>query len=419
MKENAMKIIQASFAIFLLLASTAPARADFKYTETTQMTGGSLLNIMKFASKFSRGDTKKQEQDMLAPQATTHYVKGGRLRTDHTDGTTQIIDVESQRVIFIDNNKKTYAVATFDQIRAAMEQAMQQLQQVQTQPVPQQPQPAQNPQVQIKPVVTVTPGAGTRVILNVPTNETKVEIDLVMQCANPCPDAQQPGQPNPADVSATYAMKMDTFVAPSFPGSDEFAKFYRRMGEEVSWMKLPATNMQTMPIDPRVTQGMSELQKNSDALRGFPMLSYVTMTIAATVNGQTQTLSSQNGAANQQATQPPPNPPPAQTSPSPNPITNPTGAAIKSLGGLFGKKKQQDSSTSSADGQPATNAPPPNPNSDPNALMEMTTQVSSYSDSSLDGSLFDIPAGYMQLQEDPMQVFGGVAPRSPQPPSKK
>src|SRR5579862_62770 len=111
-----MKIMQASFAAFLLLASTVPARADFKYTETSQMTGGSLLGMMKFASKFARGDAKKQEQDMLAPTSTTHYVKGDRLRTDNADGTTQIIDVGRRRVILIDNNKKTYAEATFDQI---------------------------------------------------------------------------------------------------------------------------------------------------------------------------------------------------------------------------------------------------------------------------------------------------------------
>src|SRR3984893_12557611 len=92
-KENAMKTFRSLLAVLLLLASTAPAHADFKYTETSQMTGGSLLSMMKFASKFARGDSKKQEQDMLAPQSSTHYVKGDRLRTDNTDGRSQIIDV--------------------------------------------------------------------------------------------------------------------------------------------------------------------------------------------------------------------------------------------------------------------------------------------------------------------------------------
>ena len=74
-----MKIIQVLLASFLLLASTLPARADFKYTETSQMTGGSMLAMMKFASKFARGDAKKQEKDILKPTSTTHYVKDDRL----------------------------------------------------------------------------------------------------------------------------------------------------------------------------------------------------------------------------------------------------------------------------------------------------------------------------------------------------
>jgi hypothetical protein len=88
---------------------------------------------------------------------------------------------------------------------------------------------------------------------------------------------------------------------------------------------------------------------------------------------------------------------------------------MKGLGSLFGKKKQDNSSASSNQ----AGAPPPNPNSNPNALIEITTQVSSFSDSSLDGSLFDIPAGYLQVQEDPSQVFGGGSSQQPQQPPKK
>ena len=37
--------------------------------------------------------------------------------------------------------------------------------------------------------------------------------------------------------------------------------------------------------------------------------------------------------------------------------------------------------------------------------MEMTTQVSSYSDAPLDASLFEIPAGYAQVQGDPNSML--------------
>ena len=398
-----MRTFRALLATLLLLASTVPVRADFKYTETSQVTGGALVGMAKFASVFARGDAKKQEQQALQPTTTTHYIKGDRLRTDRPDGTASIIDLVGRRVIAIDLIKKTYAVATFDDIKAALEQAQLRMQQqLQQNPQPaQQLQQTQDTQIKITPTIHVTPGSGSRVILNQPTNETKVQMDIAMQATATGPNAPPPGQPNSA--TATYSMNVDSFVAPSVTGYQEFAQFYRRMAQEVNWMTLPAMNVQ---IDPRVAQGMSELQKNSDALKGFPLLSYVSMTIAATQNGQPLPTDSQNNAPNQPA----PNAPPPQTSSSSdNSIpTSPSAAVMKGLGGLFGKKKQDNSAGSNQGaGSNQAGAAPPNPNSNPNALMEITTQVTAFTDSSLNGGLFDIPAGYTQVQEDPMQVFGG------------
>jgi len=94
-----MKTIRALLAMFLLLASAAPVRTDFKYTETSQVTGGALVGMVKFASVFSRGDAKKQEQQALQSTTTTHYLKSNRLRTDRPNGTAQIIDLEGLGVV--------------------------------------------------------------------------------------------------------------------------------------------------------------------------------------------------------------------------------------------------------------------------------------------------------------------------------
>jgi hypothetical protein len=398
-----MKFIQALLASLLLLTSTLPARADFKYTETSQMTGGSMLGMMKFASKFARGDAKKQEQDMLQPTNTTHSVKGDRLRTDNQDGTTQIIDVAGKRVIVIDNNKKTYAVATFDQIRQAMEQAAQQMQQ-QMQQNPQAPQDKAAPQdvqLTVKPTSKFLPGGHARTILDQPTNETNMGIDLAMQGTATGASAPPPGQPNSATFTST--MKMDTYVAPNVAGYNEFAQFYKRLAQEVPWMKIPS--MPGIQIDPRAAEGMSELQKNSDALKGFPMLSYVSMTMTATADGQTQPVGSQNSNSSSAKASP------SQSDDSPGSLES--AAIMKGLGGMFGRKKKDNDSAPAAG-----SALPPNPHPDPNALMEMTTAVTSFSTSSLDAGLFDVPAGFVQVQEDPMQVFGG-ARSSQQPGTKK
>ena len=126
--------------------------------------------------------------------------------------------------------------------------------------------------MQVTPKITVLPGSGTRVIQGQQTNETKIKMDMEMQAQNENgqPAAAQPGQPN----SITFTMTMDTFVAPSVSGYQEVGEFYRKMAKEINWM--PPSNIH---VDPRMSQGMSELAKNSDALKGLPMLSYVTMGI--------------------------------------------------------------------------------------------------------------------------------------------
>ena len=39
--------------------------------------------------------------------------------------------------------------------------------------------------------------------------------------------------------------------------------------------------------------------------------------------------------------------------------------------------------------------------------MDMQTEVTSYSNNSLDKSLFEIPAGFTQVQRDPNEMMGG------------
>ena len=218
--------------------------------------------MMKVVGIFARGDAKKQEQQAMQPTSTTHYVKGGKLRTDNADGTSQVIDLDGKRVISIDRTNKTYGVATFDQIHDAMVQAMQNAQQQQQAALAQHPE-LQNAQLNITPTIKVTPTAGNRVILGQPTNETKVEMDITMQATGTGSSAPQPGQPN----SATMTTNMNTFVAPGVTGYQEFGQFYRRMAQEVGWMKLPSNIHIT---DPRVSQSMAELQQNSDELEGLP-----------------------------------------------------------------------------------------------------------------------------------------------------
>src|SRR3974390_1453665 len=90
--------------------------ADFQYSEKTQVTGGALVGMTKALGVFS-----KDARNSMQPTTHTVAVKGNKLRTDESDGTIQIIDLDGRRFIRIDPKTKTYGIVTFDQMKKAME----------------------------------------------------------------------------------------------------------------------------------------------------------------------------------------------------------------------------------------------------------------------------------------------------------
>ena len=62
--KHSIKAVNVALSVVLLLSPLSlPAHADFKYTDSTKMTGGSLYGLMKFAARFS-----KKGQNPLDPR---------------------------------------------------------------------------------------------------------------------------------------------------------------------------------------------------------------------------------------------------------------------------------------------------------------------------------------------------------------
>lgn len=369
-----MKATNITLSILLLAPLSVPAQADFKYTETSKITGGAVKSAMKVAGIFS-----KQSAQAMQPIVTTHYVKGKRLRTDNPDGKIQIIDAEGRRIIEIDTQKHTYSEITFEQMKTAMQNAQQQ-----AQAKMQQDPKTKDVKADVNVKFKVTPGTGTRQIMGQTTNESKVQIDMEVQ-------AQQQGsapssQPS-GPVNGTITTTVDMWVAPSVAGYEELGQFYAQMAKEINWV--PPSNIH---VDPRASQSMDELKKNSANLKGFPLLEYMSMSMAGQQDPSGNTSQTSSGSASP--------PPPSTSSSSDSMPTSLGGAMTKGLGGLFGKKKKQDDAAD----QNSQNPPPP---STPGSLMEMTIEVNSFSDASLDSSLFDVPAGYTRVTENADQIIGG------------
>ena len=379
-----MKQLISAVLCLLLLFGTAPARADFKYTDTSKITGGSLKSMVKFASVFS-----KQASQSLKATSTTKYVKGNVMRIERTDGTTEIFDLDKKLVIEIDPAKKTYSQATFDEIRDAFKKAADEQKakmQAQKDAKPKDGK-ADNTQVSMNAKVSAAPGVTGRLINGQLTNEMKIQIDMEVT-ATQTPDGQAaPQQPN-GPASGTMSTSVDSWIAPGISGYPEIAEFFKKMAKELNWV--PPTGLM---VNPQVSQGMEELQKNESLYKGLPLLQYLSMTMVgaqgSTANGQTQDQQQASSASSAPA--------------------SPSDAVIKGIGGIFGKKKKKDDVPATDPNLNSSASNPPPPPSVPGSLIEMTIEVTSFSDATLDASLFAVPADYTRVPSDPNNILGKPA----------
>jgi hypothetical protein len=350
----------AFWACFLaLLACTGSSRADFKYTQSSKVTGGAMAGMMKLAGAFS-----KQARE---PIVTTEYLKGHKMRRDSSDGHSTIIDLDGRQIIEIDHKKRAYSVMTFDQMRQRLEEAKAKMREEMAKQNKDNPQQAN---VKLTPKLSVTDGPGTRTVAGLPTHEVKVDLEMLME-------ATDPNQPPQSGQVQTW-LKSDQYVTPSLPGSEQFLEFQRTMAKELDWVpgEMFGGNIQ-------FSSSMAELQKNSAAIKGFPMLQYLSMGMGAPGQPNAANPNASSGGQSQQ-----------QSSASSD-ISSPGQAAAKALGGMFRRKKNQQQEQGDSSGASQSGPAPP---SEPGALMEMTVEVTSFSTDALDESLFAPPAGYTQAQ---------------------
>ena len=357
-----MRIERTTTTVFsALVLLCGICRADFKYSETTKVTGGALMGAAKFASVFS-----KNAKQSMAPATRTVSVKANKMREDQSDGKVQIIDLEGKRFIEVDPQNKTYSIVTFAEMKAAMERQQQETQEKMKEE--QAKHPSQNANVKITPKFESTETGATKVVLGVPTKELKAKMEMRMESDDPKAQGQQ----------VSSVINSDQWIAEDVPGYSEVRDFYLKMAKELDWV--PGQMKQTM-ANSNVQFSLAELRKNNLAhITGMPMITYVSLSMGGNA--------AQAGATQPAAQQPPPQ----QTQDNSVP-TSANAIVMKSLGGMFKKKQQQQQQDAQASGNTA------NPASTPGSLMDMETEITSYSSDSLDASLFEPPAGYTQVQK--------------------
>lgn len=368
--------------ILLPLAIALPTTlhgGDYTYQQTTQLTGGSLLKMMKTVGVFS-----SQARHIGDPIVSTIYLKDNRLANVSPDE-IQIIDLDKETITQIDVEKKTYTVMTFDQMKQAIENARQQMKaQAAKQPAPAATPDAQNVKMSFD--VKVRNTGAQKEISGLQSSESI--LTMMMNATDT--QTQQTG---------SMAITNDMWMVPSIPGYDQVRDFYKRFAAKMAdaTIGLGYDFSKMLSQNPGASQALSDMAGEMQKLSGVPIMQVMRM--GTTINGQPLPAASEA-------------PTPADSGPAMPTAGQVAKAGVSSmissrLGGFgFGKKK---------------NNPPPDQAANQNAaaaqqptsaiLMETQVTTSNFSSAPVDPSHFDIPSGYRLVQPPPSMANG--APSSP------
>ena len=362
-------------ALGLCTLFATPSFADFRYDETTQITGGSVVSMMKLAGAFSK-DAKKA----MDPVTSTVLVKGNRMARINPDS-TEIVDLDKETITTIDPRKKQYTRVTFEQMKQQMQEAQKKAQEQQAKGKPSQPQPSQPqgndtqpPKMNFK--VNVRNTAATKKVAGLDTKESILSMELEAT-------DQQSGQ------KGSLAITNDMWLAPEIPGYSEVRDFNERYARKMGMIFGDIFKPSMAAMQPGSAEGMAEMVKEMSNLKGVPVMQVMRM--GATANGEPLPAASESPLPASNG--------PAMPSAGDVAKQSATSAIASKLGGFggFGKKKKdpaQDQPTPDRSQSSQTASPTQS------VLMESSTQLSSFSSAPVDSSLFNVPAGYVQVAAD-------------------
>ncbi|MEO8595910.1 MAG: hypothetical protein ABI759_21495 [Candidatus Solibacter sp.] len=321
--------------------------ADFTYHETSTITGGLMMSMMKVAGVFS-----KQARE---PIQSTVSVQGDKM-VHRTANSASVIDLANGTITSIDFQKKQYSVMTFDEMKQALEQMSQKVQ--------------NENKGEVKFKISAKATDKTKQVSGF---EAK-EMILKMEMEGTDKDSGQKG---------AMVITTDMWTASGIPGYQEVRDFQKRMAQKLNWT--PGGNM--FMANPQVSQGMAEVAKEMAKMDGVPVQQFVSMGVA----GDAQ----QGGGGASQQQQPQAERPSAGSA-----LGGALGGRLGGLGGLGRKKKEPEKPAEQPAAAPAGEAAANSNAGAPGSLLEMTTEMSGFSANPADPSLFTVPAGFKKVDSD-------------------
>lgn len=334
--------------------------ADYRYEETTKVTGGTILRLSKFPGMGR----------MTAPTTTTHYFKGGKAASI-TGKQLDIIDADEGVFITVNHENKTFARITFDEFRAALEAMSKKGQQ----------QAKMEGEISFD--MKVRELGTTRRVLNLDAKGMELTLTMTMK------DTKS-GQAVPIDMTS------EMYLVKSVPGAEEMKQFYMKMAKKIAWDVRNARFMGMAQMQPGLAEGMQKMSQEAQKLDGTPMVT-ITRMMGMPGMAEMPEISGPSGAdvsdavareASREATHE------AATQASRasgGRFGGLAGAAAGGMLGGFGKKKKEE---------PRTAEPKPAASAEPKPFMETTSEITAFGTEPIPDSTFAVPAGYKEVEHE-------------------
>ena len=237
----------------LSLAVPAALQAsDYSYKETSQITGGSVVTMMKMAGAFSSQARKAGE-----PIVSNIYLKGNRLARVSPDR-AEIIDLDKETVTNVDMVKRTYTVVTFEQMRQQMKKAMDS---APAQQQKQAPAPAQDPNSDVKMSfdVKVRNTGVQKQVSGLSTNEA-----ILTMTMNATDQKTQ--------QSGALGITNDMWMADTPPGYGDMREFHMKMAEKMGLTTAGVgLDLGRLRREPGREPALSDIGKEMQKLKGVPI----------------------------------------------------------------------------------------------------------------------------------------------------
>ncbi len=339
--------------------------ADFSYEQTSKMTGGAMMSMVKVMGALSK--------QMREPIRSTVMVKGDRM-ANLNQMSGQVIDLSKETITQIDFQKKTYSVVTFAQMAEFLKQMEAKMSNEKGE---------QQMDMSVKASVKET--GQTKQINGMDAKQAL----LIMEME---------GTDKKTGKRGTFmTMTADVWLA-KVAGYDEVQKFHARMAQKLNWM--PGSSMFSMGRSD-TSKGMAELYKEMSKLSGVPVYQLTKMGMGPNVPNPEAPTPEQTAQAQQQQQQ-------QRQQAAENAAV---GSALGRLGGRFGglgglrRKKQEPEQQQQQAPAEQQGGQAGQPQGAPGGtLMEMTSEVTSFSSAPVDASKFEVPAGFKQVESDMLKM---------------